>query len=524
MNIYALDFLKKARDLYGDAYEYNIDTYVNSKTKMEIICPKHGSFWMTPSHHIQGQKCPRCKGLYKTTEEFIKEAREAHGDKYDYSKTEYNGSHNKVCIICPKHGEFWQMAKDHLRGQGCSKCGADEMWKKRGRVTTEDFIEKAMKVHGDKYDYSKVNYKKSNIKVCIICPEHGEFMITPNNHLNGHGCPKCKGWGKTTEDLIKEFKSVHGDAYDYSKVEYKTMKTKVCIICPKHGEFWQLPYVHLKGQGCDKCGDEKISQKLSLTKEEFIEKAKAVHGDKYDYSKVEYKNNQSKVCIICPEHGEFWQIPNNHIRGEMCPKCASHRSYAYTLDEFIEKAREVHGDKYDYSKAEYVNGDTPIKIICPIHGEFAQKPSLHLQGCGCKKCHDNRMEREWRLTLEKHNIEYIQEYSNGFGMMKLDFFLPEYNVAIECQGMQHFEPVRFGGDNDIVEAFKSCVERDQKKKMLCEEKGIKLFYFTNLKYKIKEFDLKNDFGGIYDGNIYTFKKEIIDKIKGMSKIIKSNPQ
>ena len=91
---------------------------LNSKTKMEIICPVHGSFWMTPSHHIQGQKCPRCKGLYKTTDEFIKEAREIHGDKYDYSKTEYNGSHNKVCIICPKHGEFWQMAKDHLRGQG----------------------------------------------------------------------------------------------------------------------------------------------------------------------------------------------------------------------------------------------------------------------------------------------------------------------------------------------------------------------------------------------------------------------
>ena len=109
-------------------------------------------------------------------------------------------------------------------------------------------------------------------------------------------------------------------------------------------------------------------------------------------------------------------------------------------------------------------------------------------------------------------------------MLKLDFFLPEYNVAIECQGMQHFEPVRFGGDNDIVEAFKSCVERDQKKKKLCEEKGIKLFYFTNLKYKIKEFDLKNDFGGIYDGNIYTFKKEIIEKIKAMPKTTKSDPQ
>ena len=162
----------------------------------------------------------------KTKEEFIKEARELHGDKYDYSKVEYIGALKKVCIICPEHGKFWQEASGHLKGQGCPKCSGKYI------PTIEEWIEKARKVHGDKYDYSKVKYIDSKSKVCIICPIHGGFEQTPHNHLGGQGCPTCGKCIPTKEEWIAEARKVHGDKYDYSKVDYVNSRTKVCIICP----------------------------------------------------------------------------------------------------------------------------------------------------------------------------------------------------------------------------------------------------------------------------------------------------
>ena len=131
---------------------------------------------------------------------------------------------------------------------------------------------------------------------------------------------------KTKEEFIKEATENHKDKYDYSKVEYVNNHTKVCINCPKHGEFWQTPHAHNQGQGCLKCGIEKRSEKKTSTKEEFIKKAREKHGDKYDYSKVDYVNNATKVCIICPEHGEFWQRPNEHLNGRGCHECAKERN------------------------------------------------------------------------------------------------------------------------------------------------------------------------------------------------------
>ena len=190
----------------------------------------------------------------------------------------------------------------------------------------------------------------------------------------------------TTEEFIKKAREIHGDKYDYSKVEYVSYHTKVCIICPKHGEFWQTPANHLRNRNCPKCGNNSKIKKRSLTKEEFIKKAREVHGDKYDYSKVKYINNYTKVCIICPEHGEFWQNANSHLRGCGCPKCCNN-GVKLTTEEFVKKARKIHGDKYDYSKVEYKNSHTKVCIICPEHGEFWQTPTSHLHGeSGCPMC------------------------------------------------------------------------------------------------------------------------------------------
>ena len=255
-------------------------------------------------------------GIRLTTEEFIAKAREIHGDRYDYSKVEYVNSKTKVCIICPIHGEFWQIPSSHLNGQGCRKCGFLNTIKKR-KTTLKEFITKSKLIHGDKYDYSKVEYKNCGTKVCIICPEHGEFWQSPYNHLNGCQCPKCSGKTTTnTMEFIARALEIHGDKYNYSKVEYINSQTKICIICPVHGEFWQTPNNHLRSQGCPKCGG-----KIITNTDEFITRAREVHGDRYNYSKVNYINSQTKVCIICPEHGEFWQLPSAHLKGCGCPIC-----------------------------------------------------------------------------------------------------------------------------------------------------------------------------------------------------------
>lgn len=264
----------------------------------------------------------------KTIDEFVKEANLVHKGKYDYSKTAYVNNRTKVIIICPEHGEFSQTPDKHLAGQGCPVCGGTK------KHTNDSFIESARKVHGDRYDYSKVVYNGNKEKVCIVCPEHGEFWQDPHNHLKGKGCPKCgetinKPTKYTTESFISAANDVHGNKYDYSCSEYVDMNTKLKIVCPDHGEFWQIPYLHLRGSMCPLCAKEVTGKRRRLTKEEFIKRANIIHGNKYDYSKVDYKTEKHKVCIICPEHGEFWQTPDKHLRGNGCPKCV----YPYSKAE-----------------------------------------------------------------------------------------------------------------------------------------------------------------------------------------------
>lgn len=256
------------------------------------------------------------------------------------------------------------------------------------RLTTEEFVKKAKEIHGDKYDYSKVDYKSTKEKVCIICKEdgHGEFYQRSSNHLKGNGCPKCiKNIKLTTESFVKKSREVHGDKYDYSKVDYRNNSTKVCIICNIHNkEFYQAPSKHLEGQGCPICRYIKSSKGLRTNVQDIIDKSKKVHGDRYDYSKVVFKNTKEKACIICKNHGEFYQSFGRHIKGQGCPKCNG--TFRLTKDEFIERAKKVHSDLYDYSKVEYKNYKTHVKIFCEVHGYFLQLPEVHLNGSGCPKC------------------------------------------------------------------------------------------------------------------------------------------
>lgn len=290
----------------------------------------------------------------------------------------------------------------------------------------------------------------------------------------------------TTEEVIERGKKIYGDAYDYSKTNYVNINTKFTIICPKHGEVQIRPDHFFEGHGCPKCGNERTSEKNRITLEEFIRNGKKVHGDKYDYSKVNYVNAKTKVCIICPIHGEFWQRPFQHLKGVECPKCA-HRSFKYTTDEFIELSRKYHGYKYDYSKVEYKGRKIPVCIICPIHGEFYQKPQEHFKGHGCPICNESRLEREIKQLLDENNIEYKTQkkfdWLRNKYPMSLDFYLPEYNIAIECQGEQHFKDREFFHQN-----FDERVRMDLLKKKLCKENDINVLYYSNKYLVPKNWD------------------------------------
>lgn len=274
------------------------------------------------------------------------------------------------------------------------------------KLTQEEFLRRARAIHGNKYEYpEEIHGVDSKIK--IICPIHGGFYATPHNHLNGKICRKC--WAEslkhnrrahfrkwTKELFVENAKAIHGEKYNYSKVNFQGIGKKVTIICPIHGEFSQVAKSHLNGCGCAKCGKLTSTAKKSMDKEQFVQKAQAVHGLKYDYSKTEYKTYHSKLKITCPIHGDFLQTPAHHLRGEGCPFCRK-------------------------SKCE-----TKVKTLLEEQGiEYIQEKTF-----------------KWMDGL------------------RLDFYIPSMDLGVECQGGQHLFPVeRFGGQEFYEKQKKNDVRK-----------------------------------------------------------------
>ena len=369
--------------------------------------------------------------------EFIRKARLVHGNKYDYRFIKYINNKERICILCLEHGEFWQIPNNHLSGSGCTKC-RDEKTRQLLLSTDTEFISKSNILHKNKYDYSKVVYRGNKQKVCIICPEHGEFWQTPNHHLDGEGCPKC-GIDTRANKNKKEFNEfvtisnqIHENKYSYSETDFVDNSTKTKIICPEHGEFWQLPVNHLRGQGCPKCGIIKSHSNTTYTNSIFIELANSTHKNKYDYSKVSYINSQTPVCIICPKHGEFWQKPNTHIRGSGCPICASSTNICESyVGEWLSKS----------------NIDNTPRYVVP--------------------------------DLIRNSSNIIIDYRVVLSSI----------IWIEYNGLQHYEFVDFFHEGNI-ENFKNQLRRDEKVRNYCSKNNIRLIeipYIYNTRESIFEF-------------------------------------
>ena len=479
-------FLAEAHKVHGNKFDYSKARYIDLRTKIEICCPTHGCYMQSPTVHLKTLGCPKCgreivsakrKG---NSEVFINKAIARFGELYDYSNVNYINSYTPVEIVCRRHGPFKMLTYKHLNGDGCPLCQQNER-----------FIASAKKVHGDKYDYSKVEYLDVETPVVITCPIHGDFLQRPHLHLKGSGCHKCGIESRTSlrrntiEVFLKEARAVHGDEYDYSKVQYVNCDTPVTIVCRVHGPFKQSPYSHNNlGAGCPLCGASRRGAEKRKTTELFIQQAKLVHGDKYDYSLVDYDGSGAKVRIICPIHGEFEQVANDHIKGIGCRKCYDD-SKRKPLSELIVDFNRIHKGKYSYDKVVYKNVKTKITVTCPIHGDFLTRPDQHLEGYGCHQCaileSESRLERTIREMLEINELVFEQEKAFSWLRAKnplfLDFFLPDYSVAIECQGEQHFHACDFYGG---VSSYRITKHRDDLKKRLCEEHGIRILYYSNL--------------------------------------------
>ena len=366
------------------------------------------------------------------------------------------------------------------------------------KLTKEEWINKSNKVHNFKYDYSKVVYVNSLIKVIIICPIHGEFEQLPNSHSFGKGCLQC---GNNKEQLylgidefIRRSNLVHPkDKFDYSKSVYKGTKNKIEIHCNDCGnDFWQFPDKHMLGIDCPYCAN-----RVTLTGKEWIKKCSENFDNKYDYSLINLDEkiySKKFVRIICPEHGEFEIRADIHVFGQGCPYCSG---YKLNTQTFIEKSLKIHGDKYDYSLVDYKFSDQKVEIICHKHGIFKQTPNSHLTGSGCPECNIektiSKAEQEifdilnnWKILDIQQSNRTILSYNH-----ELDLYLPDYNLAIEYNGLYwHSSEFR---DNLY----------HQNKYLNCYKKGINLIQ-------------------IFEDEWILQKEKVIDKLKGYLNIQKDN--
>lgn len=298
----------------------------------------------------------------------------------------------------------------------------------------------------------------------------------------------------TKEEFIERAKLLYEDKYIYDLTEYINNKTKVKIICKKHGVFEQSPGKHINSKhGCPICGADSSHFKKRKKQSDFIKEAEDVHGNKYDYSLVEYKNSNEFIRIICPIHGEFKQKPVNHLKCG-CPICGAKKasdSRILSKEYIIEEAKKVHGETYNYDLVEYKGKHSKIKIICKKHGVFEQSPHNHINDSnGCPICKSSKGEIKVKCFLTDNNIlfEEQKKFKDCFRLKKLrfDFYIPELKIAIEYNGKQHYEAVSlFGGKKGLLET----IERDNIKRKYCLENNIKLIeikYDESIEERLRE--------------------------------------
>jgi len=449
-------FIAKAKKIHNDKYSYKQaeNEWVDLKHKVTINCPTHENFKQLSVVHLNGSGCPRCSKVARITRElFIKRAKYIHGDSYDYSLVPIINSHQKVKIICKKHGVFIKDTIKHLRQiAGCPKCK-----RSKGEVLISKFLDdskikyeeqkvfascrdkkelpfdfylpdyqiliefqgqqhfapydrfgglKAFNALKERDSIKKIWAKNTGVKLITISDRKEINSIIINaisktnkndanlisNRINKLESQKIK---ELTGVFIKKATKTHNNKYDYSKSVWIVGSPDIIITCPIHGDLKINRSNHHKGSGCIYCAGMIIDTK------DFIKRSKNKFGKKFDYSQTQYINSKEKLTITCPIHGDFHQTPDSHYKSFYgCPKCAPNSEV--TTQEFVNRAISKHGDLFQYSKTEYKGAEEKLTITCKNHGDFQTRPNDHLATPtgGCSKCANKSREKGNEIEIQ----------------------------------------------------------------------------------------------------------------------------
>lgn len=364
------------------------------------------------------------------------------------------------------------------------------------KINTEEFKLICSKLYNNKYDYTEVKYRGTKYKVIINCPEHGKFEQRADSHLNGFACSLCSYKLKFSNDEFLEKANLkHNFKYIYLEM-YKGGKNKLKIKCPKHGIFKQKASSHLRGQGCFNCAIEDRSFNLKLSNDEFLEKANNIHKNKYIYNDS-YLSLRDFINIECKKHGVFTQLTSNHLLGEGCLKCAIEKRKIIlrkSSEVFLKQANDIHQYKYTYLTS-YIDRQTKIKINCPIHGIFEQRPANHIRGQGCPNCviyfHSvSKLEKEWLdfLNIPKRNIKLP-----NLGRKRVDGFDPSTNTVYEFYGDYfHGNPKIYDQEEETFfsKTFGNLYQKTIDRENLIKSLGYHLISIWENDYKIQKSQRK----------------------------------
>lgn len=332
-------FKFEAQLLHGNKYDYSKSIYVSATDLITITCIEHGDFEQTPNKHLNGGGCKKC-AIENTRirmsipwEKYKCDLDVIHSSKYDYSKVVWGGVDSNIIIICPNHGDFTIRPAEHKNGKGCQKC-SKETRIQYNKHDTEIFIVRSNEIWNKLYDYSKSEYTGSENKLTIICKKHGEFNQLPANHFK-YGCGKCGRELNVRNNFLKDVcknefiskaNAIHKNTYEYLKIVYTTVITKITITCKIHGDFNMSPNNHLRGQGCPACGREQSNLAKLKEFDEYQPEFIKLYGDKYDYSSVVWEGGSKPITVNCKTHGEFQILPYLHKIGKECQKCSNQHS------------------------------------------------------------------------------------------------------------------------------------------------------------------------------------------------------
>lgn len=522
-------FIKQCKEKYGDKYDLSQVQLVTLLDNITVICRKHGPFTIKAKSflHRKTEVCPKCieeakkvalaakeekkcnlippkpKVKRKTKEErrqeyieqFVPKLEQVfEGRNYDFSKVVYVDCQTKVDVICPEHGLFSAIPYSLLSGHGCPICGNKGFYYKTG----EDWVRRAKKVHPN-FNYDKTNYINNKTTVIVTCPVHGDIKVYPKDFMKSkEPCSQCrtdKRRKKNSDKLWRRIEKVYeGRDYTIMTSEDTIINTSdnIDVRCNKHDHVFHpnVSNILCVKCGCPKCANEEIGAKSRLTLEEILERIHKVHGDRYDTSLITEapKNVETKVTVICPEHGPFRMRLHGLMAGRGCPKCrniAVGLKIRLTHEEFMERISKIHlGKNYDFSKVQYTRQCDRVEVFCNntdrfgnIHGIFRPKAGQLLVGQGCPKCNSSILEQTVRRALILDGIEYEEQkrFTKWLGRKSLDFYIPSKQIAIECQGSQHFTDKHEGYFKSDLEAIQ---ERDRQKASLLKEHNIRLLYFT----------------------------------------------